>query len=260
MTKATGVVSNGKKVEVPDLPVINFLDEPKYGLNQKEDMRPRGTSWIRSVVLHTTKGMWPQKVLPGFGPDTKLEQRITKLWSTDARNAGAHLSVDWDGTVCCHADLFKSATYHATTANEVSIGIEVYQGPDGELYESQLATTVRLVNFLTALFGIQRQMPSLDQHKKLERLANGAKDFVGVFGHRHVTDSRGRGDPGDAVFEKLAEAGYEQYMLDIQEDEDVVVWKGRQEDLGLPADGIPGPKTAAALLSQGKPDGLWVTV
>jgi hypothetical protein len=67
--------------------------------------------------------------------------------------------IDFDGTVACVADPLTETTYHAghRAINHHSIGIEMYQGESAELYQVQLESTVRLVDFLTRRFGIQRQ-------------------------------------------------------------------------------------------------------
>jgi hypothetical protein len=116
-----------------------------------------------------------------------------------------------------------------------------------------------LVDFLTRVFGIQRQVPAVYRGRPVQRLATGRADFIGVCGHRDISRQRGRGDPGDAIMEAFAHAGYERFDLD--ERQDLATWKARQTALGLPAsdcDGIPGPKTRRLLASAGKPHGLWV--
>ena len=52
---------------------------------------------------------------------------------------------------------------------------------------------------------------------------------MGIFGHRDVTTNRGLGDPGDAIFERLASAGYE--AVDFAASQDIETWKLRQEEL-----------------------------
>ncbi len=85
--------------------------------------------------------------------------------------------------------------------------------------------------------------------------------MVGVYGHREVSDDRGEGDPGDAIFERLLQAGYERYDFDKQED--IAVWKARQAELNqqlgisLGVDGVPGVQTVIALIQAGRPHGLW---
>ena len=187
---------------------------------------------------------------------------MARFWSNDSGQAGAHLVVDHDGSIVCVADLLLDRAFHAGPVNDCTIGIELYQGADAELYDEQLVQTVKLVDWLTRRFGIQRQIP---HHYKgpLTRLAAGARDVVGVYGHRDVTDRRGPGDPGDQIFNKLAEAGYETW--DLERKEDLTVWKQRQTDLSrssvspIDLDGIPGLQTCRALGAGGRPGGMWVS-
>lgn len=82
--------------------------------------------------------------------------------------------------------------------------------------------------------------------------------MVGIYGHRECSSARGRGDPGDRIMEMLIDVGYE--PLDFDADEDLERWKGRQRNLGcLSVDGIPGPKTCAALRDIGHRHGLLVS-
>lgn len=258
------IIIDGKPEELAGLVTASWLDNPALRL-RREDYRPRSTRWVRNIVLHTTKGipggtdLRQQIIVPGLGPDTDVGERIAKLWSTDGRGAGAHLVVDHDGAIACLADLQLEAAYHAGSCNTVSIGIEIYQGVAAELYAEQLAVVVRLVDWLTRRFGIQRQIPMPYQGKPITRLELGALDFVGVFGHRDCSANRGAGDPGDEIFRLLAVAGYEQFDLAIARDK--VAWKARQRDAGIPleqVDGVPGPGTCAELARRGRPGGLWV--
>ncbi len=258
------IVIDGKEIEVPGIPVLSFLDDPVLALGN-EDCRRRGTKWVRNICVHTTKGK-KGKLKPGLGKNTNVEQRIGRLWATDGRHAGAHLSIDSDGSVGCHADLLRTATYHAGDVNEVSIGIEIYQEGDGGVYEEQLAVVVQLIDWLCRRFSIQRQMPPVKDRTLIPRIAQGARDVVGVYGHRHVTTNRGPGDPGDAIFNRLALSGFEQF--NYRDDEDRAVWKERQQEIWIKVtgqnpsrsqrDGIAGPGTAAMLLAAGYADGMWI--
>jgi hypothetical protein len=109
------------------------------------------------------------------------------------------LVVDHDGSAACLADLADEVSYHSGEVNEVSIGIEIYQGSDAELYEGQLESVVALVDYLTRRFHIQRQYQWPYHRRPAARIASGAQDVVGIFGHRDVTTNRGLGDPGDAI-------------------------------------------------------------
>ena len=270
-----GLIIGGKEVQVPGVHVRNFKDEPKLALRVRQ---PGGNNDGESprkypvslVVLHTTKGIpggtdtRPQVLRPGFGPDTKAEDRTASYWSTDPLQSGAHIVIDHDGSVACLADLKDVCAYHAgdKSVNHRSVGIEIFQGKDAELYEGQLEVVVKVVDTITLHFGIQRQIPGTYRNRPAPRLDDGAKDVVGVVGHREVSNQRGFGDPGDFVFQFLERAGYERF--DFYTDEDLVAWKTRQKEaalktgLQLTIDGIPGPATRAALQQLGYTGGLWM--
>lgn len=252
----------GSSVEVPGLEIRSWKDDPKLKL-ATGDYRKRPDTWVRGIILHTTKGIpggpdrRPQDIQPGLGPDTKRDERLPEMWSLDARNAGAHLIVDHDASIVCAADLQWHAALHAGNVNNVTVGIEIYQDSKARLYEGQLEAVVTLVDFLTRLFSIQRQLHWPYGRQALKRGLKHGIDMVGVFGHRDVSNNRGEGDPGNRIMEMLRDAGYESF--NFAHDEDKETWKGRQEALDLLPDGVPGPKTAAAIVKAGKsPIGLWV--
>jgi len=257
-----GVIIKGTDIEVPGLVIQNFKDDPKLGL-KRNDGRKRPNTWIRGIVLHTTKGIpggrdkRPQDVRPGLGPDTKRDEKVAKMWSLDSRNAGAHLIVDFDASWVCTCDLQEFAAYHAGNVNDVTIGIEIYQGGKAQLYEEQLASVVTMVDFLTKTFSIQRQVHWPYKRRAIDRGLHRGMDMVCVYGHRDCSNRRGEGDPGNAIIQMLIDNGYEAY--DFSKNEDKKVWAQRQSSLGLTADGVPGPATARALLDQGKPHGLWIS-
>jgi len=86
------------------------------------------------------------------------------------------------------------------------------------------------------------------------------RDVLGVIGHRDQTGRRGRGDPGDAIWTRLAALGFE--GVDYDGLEDLEVGKRRQAALNAAArktaaaagiayqlvvvDGIVGPASIAA--------------
>lgn len=267
-----GLIIGGKEVEVPGVPVRNYIDEPKLALRvgkaPSDGETPRDFP-VSLIVLHTTKGIpggtnkTPQTLRPGLGPDTRAEDRTVNYWSTDPLQSGAHIVIDSDGSVACLADLKNVCAYHAGDrgVNHRSIGIEIFQEADADLYAGQLEVVVKVVNVLTAQFGIQRQIPTKYLNKPAPRLDAGGKDCVGVIGHRDCSNQRGFGDPGDFVFEFLEKAGYER--VNFYTGADLELWKTRQKEISekagvhLTIDGIPGQATRAALTQLGYQYGLW---
>ena len=251
------LIISGERVPVP-FETVHYKDHPNL-LLRPEDMRRRNTRWIRSIFVHNTKAR-ETFIEAGIGPETDLEDRIARLWSTDGRHAGAHLCVDWDGTVGQLADLMHNATYHAGQVNEVSIGIELYQDSKGKLYQFQVDVCVLLVEWLCTHFGIQRQMPPVDSHATIPRLLAGGKDCVGVFGHCHAYHGKPR-DPGRDIFKALKKAGFMEFTfspeaLEISDDDRF--WSRIQAQHDLYRDGIPGPLTRDALQAAGYAHGIWL--
>lgn len=252
-----GVIINGAAEQIPGLTVTNTFDNPALKLTPGEDCIARPAGWLRVIVVHTTKGLVRAGgALPGVGEPVGAGVRTARFWSGDNRNAGAHLVVDQDGTVSCLADLQLVEAYHCPKWNRSSIGIELYQGGEGELYQGQLDAAVVLIDFLTRRFGIQRQVTH-QYVGPIDRLLPGDDSVVGIIGHRDAARNRGPGDPGNAIFNTLGRADYE--PVDFDQREDTEIWRRRQRDHGIqPADGIPGPATVAALAAAGKPHGMWV--
>lgn len=257
-----GLIIKGISYEIQGLETVSWKDDPRLRLNMKEDGRVRlPNAWIRGIVIHSTKGvpggkdLRSQKILPGLGtPNRDHKLNTAKFWSSDSNAAGAHLIVDSNGSVACCADLQTEVTYHATVVNGITIGIEIFQGNDAEFYQGQLDATVLLLDFLTAKFGIQRQAQSVYHKHMIDRIANGAADVVGIYGHRDVTNNRGEGDPGNAIFDTIKAAGYD--MVDFATDQDKRIWEMRQVALGIQPTGVPGPETVLALKTSGKLHGM----
>ena len=257
-----GLIIRGEEVLVEGLEISNFRDDERLNA-APNDGRRRKTRWVRSIVLHTTKGIpggrktgVPQFVIPGKGDDEKRELRIADMWSTDGRSAGAHLIIDTDGSVGCMGDLANWAAYHAGgKMNEFSIGIEIYQESTGGIYQESLDSAVLLCEAICRAFRIQRQFHAPYLGRPVQRLRRGGADCVGVFGHRDITSRRGSGDPGDIIFEMLRDAGFEDFDFDVGED--MEVWRNRQDELGVLGDGVPGPQTIKAITERRDFSGIW---
>jgi len=232
---------------------------PAWAELSSKDCRPRGTTWVRQIILHSTKGDWPQSVVPGAGSPGR-PQAVADFWRDDPKSSGAHIVVGCQGEVACLCDLAKTTAFHAEASNGWSIGLEMYQTSSGGVFEATLAATATLVQWLCNHLGIPQQMPRGPyRNEPLRRMEVGGKQLggqncVGVFGHRDNSSNRGRGDPGDEIFTRLAALGFE--GLDYDGLEDIAVGRHRQTVLNargarLTPDGVCGPASWRAMLAAG---------
>ena len=257
------IILDGKKIETPGLETVSWLDDPK--VPQATHGNPRN-QWIRAIVMHTVHGK-SGKLLPGFSKPSTRAESYAKYQANTSRDVSWDYTIDTDGTIIASNDPVKFYTWQATSVNPFTLGIELVQEDNGDLYEGQMDVAVRFLDLLTRELAdrehpIQRQIPlTVDSHPVtgvIKRIADAtsAKSVVGIYGHRNQTSNRGPGDPGDFVFKALQAAGYKGFYLDNQED--LIFWKSIQTRLGLSPDGVPGPATQQALLNAGHKHGLWV--
>lgn len=272
------LVIDGKKIEVPGLVTKSWLDlggPPKnVKCNRNDDRR------ISGIILHTVRGIAPGTI--SKNPDGSVAvatndssgRAYARYWSNPtAKAASAALIVCEDGSVLCINDLRDEVSWHACGANGFTLGIEIYQRPDGTVFKATYDACVKLVHFLTAEFGIQRQVPAtlvngvrkpsrgLIARLNQDKGGPAGRDFYGIWGHRNNTAERGPGDPGDVIFQMLLDAGYEGF--DVAANEDKTVWSARQKALGIPAiqaDGVPGKNTKTLLEAKGYAHGVWVKI
>lgn len=237
---------------------LSWRDDPK--LPPTTDLSTRRLA-LRSIILHTTSGK-RGPLRPGSKPSTRAEA-FARYQATSTRQASWDYTIDTDGMVVASNDPVPYFTWHATSFNQFSIGIEIVQDDDGSTYEVQYKALVALLDLLTGLGGVPRQwaakggsliqgvLPRADEKGTLR-----GRDLYGIYAHFHNTKNRGAGDPGEHAFSALKAAGYEGF--DVNSGEDQRIWKQRQASLGLTQDGQPGPATMAALKKAGKPLGQWV--
>lgn len=262
---ADGLLIAGVLVPVPGLTILPPASAggPAWARLDRGDYTTRH-SWIRQVIIHSTGGLWPQPILPGMGPGGELP-RYADIWQSDPAHSAAHLVVDSAGEVACLADLVTTTAYHAEDSNPWSIGVEMVQERDGSVYQATIDATARLAAAVCAAIGIPEQMPRgpyrgepllrMEVTDHDHRVQFGGPDCVGVFGHRDNTATRGRGDPGDAIWTALAALGFE--GMDYAGGEDLDLGRARQRWLNsvqsrrgetwspLVVDGLVGPSSLA---------------
>jgi N-acetyl-anhydromuramyl-L-alanine amidase AmpD len=121
------------------------------------------------------------------------------------RDASAHLWVGERGTVLCTADLLDERTWHASSCNPFSIGIEMVERSDGSVFSATIQTTVALVEWLCGRFGIPKIIPMVDGQHVTKPFSSVTK-FRGIVGHRNQT---GKHDPGNGIFDALFAARFQ---------------------------------------------------
>lgn len=250
-----GLLIAGLLHEVPGVECLSpGAGSPSWLRLSPGDYQQRKTKWVRGIVLHTTKGIAPQTIRPGKGPSGR-DKVVADFWRRDDGHSAAHIVVDTDGSVACLADLATVSAYHATTANDWTVGIEMYQEADGALWEATLASTVAVCRVICEAMGIPYQMHhAAYRGAPVERLIPGGRDCAGIYGHRDQTDRRGAGDPGGAIYARLRADGCEAF--DFGKRADLTAWIGRQSKIRsmgelVDVDGVAGPGTMAAMRRRG---------
>lgn len=265
-----GLLIGGLVVEVPGVTVIGPHDAAWAHL-APGDSRPRPTSWVRQYILHKTIADDAEKVMPGAGP-AGADERTTEAWEIervkDGTYAGAHLVTGHDGRVACLADLAAVETFHATASNPWSVGHETCELVGGYVYQAALDATAATCLAACEALGIQLQMQRRGTYTghPIPRMAEkgptpGGPDMVGIFGHRLNTERRGQWDPGEILWDMLADRGVMEF--DFSQGEDRAFWMTVQQDLTArklyagAIDGVPGPATTAALRLDGYRSGIY---
>lgn len=227
------------------------------------------TTWPRQILVHKTIADDPEKMLAGAGPSGGAMDTVED-WAKRKVFYAAHGIFDHDGIFYQLYDLFSHETWSATASNPWCIGFEMKELPGGGFYETMMRNAVKVYLRTCRSVGIQMQMQTRGTYSghPIARMnehgaSPGGPDMVGIFGHRMNTERRGKWDPGEIVWDLLDEAGVHEFDFSKSEDKDF--WKEIQSDLkarglleyqGEP-DGVPGPKTVAALKLDGYIDGIY---
>lgn len=214
-----GLIIGGRRVSVPGVRVVTWEDDARVPRVTKVSRR-RGP--VTAVVLHTSRGK-VGAVREGAGDDAKA-LRLARYQATGSREASWHLTVGAAGTVFQQADLADDVAWHASQANDWSVGIECAQSGDTpDLTRAQVDACVAVVRAICEALNIPQRVPvrahdggaswspeSAPVKAWQPRKQGGeSRPAAGVIGHRNLTTSRGPGDPGDGVFLALLAAGFE---------------------------------------------------
>jgi hypothetical protein len=262
-----GLLIDGALIPVPGATVLSPHDEPWVKLAPNDFGKRPGRP--HQIIIHTTGGVWPQKIVPRAPRAGSRAEQIARYWSSNGTPGGAPLIVD--GTeIACLVDLVRFQGYHATKCNPYSVGIEMVQEPDGAIGSDTLDTTVALVLVLCDVLGIPLQGDGRPWRSNVivERLRFGGPDAVGVFGHNQMAwkfpewltpekraaypngyADRGHGDPGDEIFARLRSVGM--MFFDFDKRQELAWWMPVQRALGVVADGVCGRFTSSALKQRG---------
>lgn len=245
------IVLDGATYEIPGVRTIT---------TRSSDFRRPRVAPVQFVVIHSTGDHATQVVMPGSQPVTNYD-----AWTDELIQAGTVRRASWDatmlrdGTLLWHSDPVRYESYHATSMNPRSMGIEIEQNQNGSINQTQIDAMVRVLDFLTAYFGVQREIPwrnGAPDRRDMPRFSLlGGADYVGIVGHRNGDSNRS--DPGDGIMYALHAAGYEGF--DLAANEDRTAWTQRQTAVGAPTtNGVPGPTTRAAFAMAGHAGGVWV--
>lgn len=261
-TPPNGLLIAGRIVPVPGLTIIPPASAggPPWARLDARDYRMRRTTWVRQVIPHSVTGDWPQHVVPGAGPGGEAD-RYADIWRSDPASSAAQLLADGAGTIVCLCDLAYTCAYHAEGSNDWAVGIEMFVTKDGAIRQATLDATAHVTEAICDAMGIPFQFHGAPyRNEPLLRMEVtdgghrhnlGGPDCVGVLGHRDNTRERGRGDPGDAIYDALAARGAE--PLDYAAEQDLAIGRARQAELNalanrrgetwapLAVDGLVGP-------------------
>lgn len=211
-----GLVVDGRRVPVPGVDVVTWLDDPRACPPVTRGDRRRAAD-VTAVVLHTSRGR-RGAIAEGRRASDKAA-RLARYQVRTRRKVSWCITVGASGEVFQQCDAALVATWHAGVANGYSVGIELAQDegtPD--LTRAQVDAAVAVVRALCGALAIPSRVPVRPDGSPVDapvrawqpRSQGGeALPAAGVIAHRNVTTRRGKGDAGDPVIEALRAAGFD---------------------------------------------------
>lgn len=257
------IVWAGRAIEVPGIDSRSWVDpveppprSPNVYTNVRGDLgayRPDMVQPVTGIVWHTVHGTATGEVLRDGTCGTSSEAYAYAAdFAKPSREASSTFIVADNGRLLALSDLITARSWHAGPWNPWTVGIEIDQHSAGGICAAAIDTAVRLAWWLSEAFGVQPMVavrpdgqPDLSDIPRLQ--GEGARSFHGHYFHADQP-VRSTGDPGPAFARAFMASGAEGF--DVARDQDIQVWKARQDYLGLPVaeqDGIPGARTVAAI-------------
>lgn len=208
------LIVNGSAIDSRGLEVYSWVDPPGSSgliIPQVKKGRKQTKEKVKACMIHTIFGK--------IGTVTKLPkssiqaERMAIRQASGDREVSWHFTVDRDGTVIQSADPALWMCWHASSANGWSFGIEMVQDENGELNQACINATATLVEILCDVLSIPKIIP-VDQNGKIlevykPKFSGKSGSWSGVLGHRNQTTNRGKGDPGNQIFEELMKRGFQ---------------------------------------------------
>jgi len=213
-----GLIIAGARVAVPGVRVTTWRDDPAVA-PPITDGRERPAGSALALVMHTSRGR-RAALREGARPSDKGE-RLARYQARTKRKVSWHLTGDTDGDVFQQADLATWLAWHVEEANGWTVGYELVQHRDAsDLWRVQLDAAVAVCTAACVALGIPRRVlvgedgkPWLQPVPSLLMAKYGGPGgrWGGVLGHCQLVpdEVRGPGDPGDAIFRALLDAGFE---------------------------------------------------
>jgi N-acetyl-anhydromuramyl-L-alanine amidase AmpD len=218
------LIVGGEKWPAPNCRVVTWKDPDGLGFVHLPVWRPRKQAPIDLFVLHHD-GCYSSRQCY----DVLIERKLS-----------VHLMLDRDGTIYQALDLKTACAYHASEANNRSIGVEICNperierndpkdprpvvtlevtnaGAEGArksvlgFYPKQVEAVIALARAISSIFTIPLQLPKASSSTSTAGVTRGIDsravqgDFRGICGHYHLKASKT--DPGVSLWQPLRDAG-----------------------------------------------------
>jgi N-acetyl-anhydromuramyl-L-alanine amidase AmpD len=218
------LIVGGEKRPAPDCRIVTWQDPDGLGFAHLKVWRPRPPGPIDLFVLHHDGCRSSRQCY-----DVLAERKLS-----------VHLMLDRDGTIYQALDLRTACAYHASEANQRSIGVEICNpvrierddpkdprpvgilevtnaGAEGArrsvlgFYPKQVEAVIALARAISSIFAIPLQLPQASSPTSTAGVTRGIDarvvqgSFRGICGHYHLKETKI--DPGVSLWQPMRDAG-----------------------------------------------------